>query len=130
MKHHVINLERDHWTLMHPLSCRPNLFDCLYNKATLPEEPPETVTGEGIYEVTLNESLDELVIQGKLSSLPRNELDALRGMLGIVGADGYWDQSAYTRGFYNGLEQALAVLEGREPEPRDTPKNGYLDGTK
>lgn len=28
---HVINLREDGFTIMHPLSCRPNLFDCIYN---------------------------------------------------------------------------------------------------
>jgi hypothetical protein len=30
---HVVDLREDGWTVMHPLSCRPNLFDCDVNKA-------------------------------------------------------------------------------------------------
>jgi hypothetical protein len=30
---HVIDLRTDGFTIMHPLSCRPNLFDCIYNFA-------------------------------------------------------------------------------------------------
>lgn len=30
---HVIELRADGWTLMHPLSCRPNLFSCQINQA-------------------------------------------------------------------------------------------------
>lgn len=28
---HIIELRDDGWTIQHPLSCRPNLFDCIYN---------------------------------------------------------------------------------------------------
>lgn len=31
--HHIVDLREDGWTLQHPLSCRPNLFDCPINKA-------------------------------------------------------------------------------------------------
>lgn len=30
---HIIDLREDGWTIQHPLSCRPNLFDCIYNFA-------------------------------------------------------------------------------------------------
>jgi len=30
---HVIELRDDGFTIQHPLSCRPNLFDCIYNYA-------------------------------------------------------------------------------------------------
>lgn len=29
---HTIELREDRWTIMHPLSCRPNLFDCPVNR--------------------------------------------------------------------------------------------------
>ena len=25
---HIVDLKRNDWTIMHPVSCRPNLFDC------------------------------------------------------------------------------------------------------
>ena len=39
---HVIDLRADGWTLMHPLSCRPYLFDCEVNLAADDQlrEPP------------------------------------------------------------------------------------------
>lgn len=30
---HIVDLREDGWTIQHPLSCRPNLFDCIYNFA-------------------------------------------------------------------------------------------------
>lgn len=41
---HVIDLAADSWTIKHPLSCRPNLFDCPVNQAAerdLTEPPAE-----------------------------------------------------------------------------------------
>ena len=32
---HVIELRDDGWTIQHPLSCRPNLFDCIVNFAAM-----------------------------------------------------------------------------------------------
>lgn len=29
---HVVNFDETGWVIMHPLSCRPNLFECKYNK--------------------------------------------------------------------------------------------------
>lgn len=31
---HTIQFRKDGWTLQHPFSCRPNLFDCPMNNAT------------------------------------------------------------------------------------------------
>lgn len=33
---HVIDVRDDGWTIRHPLSCRPNLFDCEVNRAAGP----------------------------------------------------------------------------------------------
>ena len=30
---HIIELREDGWTIQHPLTCRPNLFDCITNTA-------------------------------------------------------------------------------------------------
>lgn len=41
---HVVDLRDDGWTIKHPLSCRPNLFDCDVNTAAerdLDEPPAE-----------------------------------------------------------------------------------------
>lgn len=36
---HIIDLRADGWTIKHPLSCRPNLFDCPVNRAAGPHYP-------------------------------------------------------------------------------------------
>lgn len=50
---HVIDLREDGWTIQHPLSCRPNLFDCIYNMAaaTLVSAGPRP----GRYRVTVED---------------------------------------------------------------------------
>jgi hypothetical protein len=46
----------------------------------------------------------------------------VRDLRDIQGQDGNWNASGYMRGLYNGLEMALAILEGeREPQFRDGP---------
>jgi hypothetical protein len=42
--HHIVDFRENGWTVQHPLSCRPNLFDCKVNKAAerdLTEPPAE-----------------------------------------------------------------------------------------
>jgi hypothetical protein len=43
MAPHVIDFRGDGWTIRHPLSCRPNLFDCPVNRAAELDltEPPD-----------------------------------------------------------------------------------------
>lgn len=40
---HIIEFREDGWTLMHPLACRPNLFDCPVNRIAGRQlsEPPD-----------------------------------------------------------------------------------------
>ena len=46
----------------------------------------------------------------------------VRDLRDIQGQNGNWNVSGYMRGLYNGLEMALAILEGeREPQFRDNP---------
>ncbi len=42
---HVIDFREGGWTIRHPLSCRPNLFDCPVNRAAEDDltEPPTTL---------------------------------------------------------------------------------------
>lgn len=44
---HIIEFREDGWTIQHPLSCRPNLFDCPVNRAAERDldEPPECGPG-------------------------------------------------------------------------------------
>jgi hypothetical protein len=57
---HVIDLRDDGWTIRHPLSCRPNLFDCEVNRAAgrmLTEQPDDLgrfvcwVDAEGVFTI-------------------------------------------------------------------------------
>ena len=51
----------------------------------------------------------------------------IRELLHIQGVDGTWNHSPYQQGLYNGLEIATAVLEHREAELRDPPKEWLCD---
>ena len=53
--------------------------------------------------------------------------DDVRAVRDQQGHDGNWDYSPYMRGLYNGLECALAIMEGRDPEYRDEPAEGYRE---
>ncbi|MFD9949702.1 hypothetical protein ACFWYW_55550 [Nonomuraea sp. NPDC059023] len=55
--------------------------------------------------------------------------DKIRDLRDIQGQQGTWNASGYMRGLYNGLELALAVLEGeRDPQFKEAPgESGYLD---
>lgn len=50
---HVIQFREDGWTVQHPLSCRPALFDCPVNRAAEQELDGPPATGLGIYEISL-----------------------------------------------------------------------------
>lgn len=43
---HIVNLRSDGFTIMHPLSCRPNLFDCIYNFEVARLEPEDHELGQ------------------------------------------------------------------------------------
>ena len=45
-----------------------------------------------------------------------------REMLQVVGVDGTFDYSPYDHGLYNGMEFMLSMIEEREPEFRNAPK--------
>lgn len=47
---HIIEFREDGWTIKHPLSCRPDLFNCLVTRAVgdLLFEPPD-----GLYECSV-----------------------------------------------------------------------------
>lgn len=52
--HHVIQVRATTFTLKHPLSCRPNLFDCPFNEAGRDLDGPPAPLG--CYIVTLDEA--------------------------------------------------------------------------
>lgn len=53
------------------------------------------------------------------------DLKPIQEMLKIQGTPGNWDSNPYMMGLYNGLELALASLEGREPDLKHDPDEGF-----
>lgn len=53
--------------------------------------------------------------------------EEIKAQLKIQGTDGNWDHDEYMFGMFNGLECALATIEGREPEYRRAPKKYIVD---
>lgn len=51
---HIIEFREDGWTIQHPLSCRPNLFDCIVNTAASDMIVPEAMA-IGRYHVDVSE---------------------------------------------------------------------------
>jgi hypothetical protein len=62
---HMIQLDNRGWTILHPLSCRPNLFDCPVNFAAR-ETPELELLAWGRY-YCVNDG-DELIIQEPVES--------------------------------------------------------------
>lgn len=48
-KRHIIQFDEDGWTLKHPVSCRPNLFDCPYTVAAQRDLINDVLEGCGRY---------------------------------------------------------------------------------
>lgn len=65
MTSHLVNLREDGWTIKHPLSCRPHLFDCPINVAAVRDllEPPDQL---GVYTCELD--ADGRFVIGQLDS--------------------------------------------------------------
>lgn len=49
----------------------------------------------------------------------------LHDLIEIQGRDGNWDHDEYMFGMYNGMELALATIEGREPKYKERPNEWY-----
>lgn len=49
-------------------------------------------------------------------------LEAVKEMLKIQGYNGNWNYGPYMHGMFNGLELAVAAIEGREAQIREAPK--------
>jgi hypothetical protein len=45
----------------------------------------------------------------------------LKKLKNIQGRTGNWDYNPYMHGLYNGIELALATVEGRDPEFKEAP---------
>ena len=57
-------------------------------------------------------------------------LDKLKELQEIHGTDGNWNYDAYMMGLYNGLELAIATLENRIPNYKETPNEWVGDKRK
>jgi hypothetical protein len=53
--------------------------------------------------------------------------DSVREMRDVQGMDGNWNYDPYMHGLYNGLEFAVSLLEQREPQFKDAPKQWLCD---
>ena len=58
--------------------------------------------------------------------MTKKQLEALRDVHKVQGSDGNWNYDPYMHGLYNGLELALSIAEGREPDFREAPTDGWL----
>ncbi|MFG2054793.1 hypothetical protein ACGFI9_12250 [Micromonospora sp. NPDC048930] len=52
---HLIEFREDGWTIKHPLSCRPNLFDCPVNRAAGEQVDGPPPAGFGRYDCWIGE---------------------------------------------------------------------------
>lgn len=58
------------------------------------------------------------------------KLAILNEMLEVQGRDGTWNWDTYMHGLFNGMEYAVATLEGREPKFRVAPEKWLSDKLK
>jgi len=72
---HVIEIRTDGWTIQHPLSCRPNLFDCPVNRVA--EADLEPLTGPpappGRYECGVNDIGDRFLLGDRVDQEVRSD---------------------------------------------------------
>lgn len=54
-------------------------------------------------------------------SVEPNFINILRKMRDVQGMDGNWNYDNYMHGMYNGMEYALSMMEGQNPEYKDAP---------
>lgn len=57
----------------------------------------------------------------------KDSIQQLRDVTVIQKSDGNWNHDPYMHGMANGLELALAIMEGREPEYLDAPDQWLAD---
>ena len=65
----------------------------------------------------------------KLQKKLNIRLKSVHRQLQIQGENGNWNCDPYMHGMYNGLECAIATLEGRDPEYRSAPAKWLKDRT-
>lgn len=54
-------------------------------------------------------------------------LKQLKEALAIQGESGNWNYDSYMHGMYNGMEYAVSLLEGRDPDYREAPSVWLAD---
>jgi hypothetical protein len=95
------------------------------------QEPVATVTSETSADITMSWWHEPALPVGtKLYTAPpqRQPLtDSVREMRDVQGRDGTWNYDPYMHGLYNGLEFAVSLLEQREPQFKDAPKQWLCD---
>lgn len=77
------------------------------------------------------EEKEPLIAQSRAGEAGTNLTDvlaAIRSQLNVQGQNGNWNYDPYMHGMYNGLECALATMEGRDPEYRKAPDEWIYDG--
>jgi hypothetical protein len=73
----------------------------------------------------LRQEITERAVETTGAPDPRemeSRIEKLRNLVAVQGFDGNWNYDHYMRGMFNGMELALSVLEGREPQYRDAPE--------
>lgn len=65
VKHHLIEVRPDGWTIQHPLSCRPDLFNCRVNRAASATLTVAPNRAPGIYRCEVAARTERLVISAR-----------------------------------------------------------------
>ncbi|GIJ36705.1 DUF6085 family protein [Micromonospora andamanensis] len=67
---HVIEFRADGWTLKHPLSCRPRLFECRFSDAAQALDGPPTALGRYVVDLSDDGQGGCLVIGARIDHEP------------------------------------------------------------
>lgn len=87
---HVIEVREDGWTLKHPLSCRPNLFDCAVNRAGENLDGPPAPPGRQ-YMVDVDEDGELVILLDRDELLASGDFATHYGVpVTCVGEDGQY----------------------------------------
>jgi hypothetical protein len=68
---------------------------------------------------TLEEAIE---FDKKRNYLYSDTIETIKNLRDLQGSNGNWNYDPYMHGMYNGMELILSVLEGRNPEFKDAPK--------
>jgi hypothetical protein len=76
----------------------------------------ETTASDMEYWDTLHDRLYKVLTQDDRLATFYKSLDSLRDVRDIQGNDGNWNYDEYMRGMFNGLELAVSIFEGKDPQ--------------